>query len=89
VRKLNEILYLRWYLLVSRYLVNGKHIGRIICLLRTPLDYLTPSNYPAVNRDIIELIREQYKTCGTKYFGLGKNYFWKIYIIMYKSIDIW
>jgi len=56
---------------VSRYLINGRKIGRIICVLRTPIDYIYPSRYKAVNEDIIQLIKDQYQECGTRYFGLG------------------
>lgn len=56
---------------LSRYLVDNKHVGRVICVLRTPIDYATPANYPAINREIVALMREQYKSCGTRYFGLG------------------
>ncbi len=56
---------------LSRYLINGSKIGRIICILRTPIDYIYPSHYKAVNEDIIQLIKDQYKECGTRYFGLG------------------
>lgn len=56
---------------VSRYLVDGKHIGRVICIFRTPLDYLNPSSYHAINADIVRVIEEQHLSCGTRYFGLG------------------
>lgn len=56
---------------LPRYLVNGQHIGRIICVWRTPIDYMSKSRYSSVNNDIIALIEDQYKTCGTRYFGLG------------------
>lgn len=56
---------------VSRYLVDGRHIGRIICVLRTPIDYASPANYPAINKDILQLIRTEHRLCGTRYFGLG------------------
>lgn len=56
---------------VSRYLINGNKIGRIICILRTPIDYIYPSHYAAVNKDIVKLIKDQYDECGTRYYGLG------------------
>lgn len=56
---------------VSRYLIQGKHIGRVICILRTPLDYFNEGTYPAINREILTLIRREYETRGTRYFGLG------------------
>ena len=56
---------------VSRYCVDRRHIGRIICVLRTPMDYLLPSRHAKVNRDIVKLIEQEYKAHGTRYFGLG------------------
>merc|ERR1712113_624147 len=56
---------------VSRYLVDKKYIGRVITIVRTPWDFMTPSRYPAVNKEIVELIKDQYIKCGTRYFGLG------------------
>lgn len=56
---------------LSRYLINGSKIGRIICVLRTPIDYIYPSHYKGVNEDIVRLIKDQYNECGTRYFGLG------------------
>lgn len=56
---------------LSRYLINGSKIGRIICVLRTPIDYIYPSHYKGVNEDIVQLIKDQYVECGTRYFGLG------------------
>ena len=58
---------------VSRYLINGSKIGRIICILRTPIDFMSPKQYPAMNKEIIELIKDNYRAHGTRYFGLG-NY---------------
>ena len=55
----------------SRYLVHGEKVGRIICITRTPWDYACPRSYGAINRDIVNLIKAQYKECGTRYFGLG------------------
>ncbi|GFH49175.1 hypothetical protein CTEN210_05651 [Chaetoceros tenuissimus] len=56
---------------VSRYCINGNKIGRIICVLRTPIDYIYPSRYAAVNKDIVQLIKNENKSRGTRYFGLG------------------
>lgn len=56
---------------VSRYLINGENIGRIICVLKTPVDYIYPSRYEGVNKEIIQLIKDENKECGTRYFGLG------------------
>jgi len=55
----------------SRYLINGNKIGRIVSIVRSPLDYMKPKTYDAVNTDIVSLIKKQYKTRGTRYFGLG------------------
>jgi len=55
----------------SRYLINGNLIGRVICICRTPIDYLSPKNYSKVNKDIVKCMAQQYKTKGTRYFGLG------------------
>ena len=56
---------------VSRYCINGDKIGRIICVLKTPVDYIYPSRYAAVNREIVQLIKDENEKCGTRYFGLG------------------
>lgn len=56
---------------VSRYMVGGKWIGRIVCIMCSPVDYMSPSAYDKINRDIIELIRREYSTKKTRYFGLG------------------
>lgn len=56
---------------LSRYLINGEKVGRIICILRTPIDYIYPSHYKGVNAEIIQLIKDQYTECGTRYYGLG------------------
>lgn len=55
----------------SRYIVDGKHVGRIICVLRTPMDYIRKSRYASVNGDIVKLIEREHKAHGTRYFGLG------------------
>jgi len=56
---------------VSRYSIINKYIGRIICILRSPLDYTKPSSYPAINNDILNLIKTQHQSHGTTCFGLG------------------
>ena len=56
---------------VSKYCINNHFIGRISVLMRTPIDYLTKSKYPAINNDIIQLIKSNHKQYGTRYFGLG------------------
>lgn len=63
-------LFVKCYSL-SRYVINGCKVGRIICVLRTPIDYIYPSRYKGVNQDIVQLIKDQYDECGTRYFGLG------------------
>lgn len=55
----------------SRYMINDKLIGRVICICRTPIDYINPKRYSLVNRDIVKLIKAQYKAHGTQCFGLG------------------
>jgi|EP00566_Odontella_aurita_P008537 sterol desaturase/sphingolipid hydroxylase (fatty acid hydroxylase superfamily) len=55
----------------SRYLVNNQFVGRIICVARSPWDYGSPNSYNDMNDEIVDLIRDQYKKCGTRYFGLG------------------
>ena len=56
---------------MPRYLVDGKFIGRVMCILRTPIDYFSELNFDAINKDIVSLIRKEYDSCGTRYFGLG------------------
>lgn len=55
----------------SRYMINDKLIGRVICICRTPIDYINPKRYSLVNRDIVKLIKSQYKAYGTQCYGLG------------------
>lgn len=55
----------------SRYVVNEKYIGRVICVLRTPMDYIVEKRHAAVNADIVKLIEREHKQRGTRYFGLG------------------
>lgn len=56
---------------VSRYVVDEKYIGRIICIFRTPMDYIRESRHAAVNADIVKLVEREHKERGTRYFGLG------------------
>lgn len=56
---------------VSRYVIDEKYVGRIICILRTPMDYIRTSRHATVNADIVKLIEREYKEKGTRYFGLG------------------
>ncbi len=56
---------------LSRYCIQGSKIGRIICILRTPVDYIYPSRYKGVNEDIVQLIKDNHQKHGTRYFGLG------------------
>lgn len=55
----------------SRYMINEELIGRVICVCRTPIDYLSPKHYPTVNKEIVGVLASQYKKFGTRYFGLG------------------
>eukprot|EP00547_Thalassionema_nitzschioides_P009291 CAMPEP_0194228856 /NCGR_PEP_ID=MMETSP0156-20130528/43589_1 /TAXON_ID=33649 /ORGANISM="Thalassionema nitzschioides, Strain L26-B" /LENGTH=580 /DNA_ID=CAMNT_0038961379 /DNA_START=305 /DNA_END=2047 /DNA_ORIENTATION=+ len=59
------------YYSVSRYLINGSKIGRIIVILKSPIDYIYPQRHKAVNDAILRLIKDENKRCGTRYFGLG------------------
>jgi len=63
-------LFMKFYY-CPRYFIDDKYVGRIICIVRTPWDFASPKNYPAVNKDIVNLIRHEHKRCGTRYFGLG------------------
>lgn len=54
-----------------RYLINNKHVGRVVCILRSPWDYASKKSYGAMNMEIIELMKEQHRRCGTSNFGLG------------------
>lgn len=56
---------------VSRYVVDERFVGRIICVLRTPIDYISKRRHGSVNRDIIKLIEREHRSKGTRYFGLG------------------
>jgi len=56
---------------LSRYVVQNEYVGRIICILRTPIDYMSPKSYRAMNQEIVDLIKNEYKTKGTRKFGLG------------------
>ncbi len=55
----------------SRFCIANDYVGRIICLLRTPVDYMTPESYDAINQDMIKLMRKEHQKHGTRYFGLG------------------
>ncbi|KAL7545671.1 hypothetical protein ACHAWF_009022 [Thalassiosira exigua] len=55
----------------SRYMINDQLIGRVICICRTPIDYINPKRYSLVNRDIVKLMKSQYDAHGTQCFGLG------------------
>jgi len=52
-------------------MINEELIGRVICVCRTPIDYLSPKHYPTVNKEIVGVLASQYKKFGTRYFGLG------------------
>lgn len=55
----------------SRYCIANEYIGRIICLPRSPWDYLSPKSYGVINEEILDLMRTQHQKFGTRYFGLG------------------
>lgn len=63
-------LFLKSYT-VSRYCIDGAKIGRIACVLKTPIDYIYPSRYAAVNKEIVDLVKNNNAKYGTRYFGLG------------------
>ena len=56
---------------VSRYLVANKYIGRVVCLVRSPLDYVRAHLYPTINKELLETIRREHRRHGTTCFGLG------------------
>lgn len=56
---------------LSRYLINGNMIGRVICIPRTPWDFMSPKTYPKMNQELLDVIKDEYIKCGTRYFGLG------------------
>ena len=57
---------------LPRYLIDdGKLVGRVVVLFRTPLDYIVKSHYKGVNQDIMETIRCEHKRHGTRYWALG------------------
>lgn len=55
----------------SRYLVDNRYIGRVICVLRSPLEYFSKTHYADINNDIIDLIEQEHKNFNTRLFGLG------------------
>jgi len=63
-------LFMKSYSL-SRYAINSVKIGRVICIVRTPIDYFSRKNHGSVNREILQLIKDQNQVYGTRYFGLG------------------
>jgi hypothetical protein len=56
---------------VSRYLVANKYIGRVVCLVRSPLDYVRAQLYSTINKELLETIRREHRRHGTTCFGLG------------------
>ncbi|GAX26793.1 hypothetical protein FisN_9Lu089 [Fistulifera solaris] len=54
-----------------RYCIARKHIGRMICLLRKPIDYMTPKRYDDLNQNMLESMRKEHRENGMRYFGLG------------------
>lgn len=63
-------LFARFYY-CSRFCVANDCVARIICLARTPWDYVSPARYAGVNREIVALMRQEHQTKGTRYYGLG------------------
>lgn len=64
----------RWFSMFyrcSRFCVGNEKIARIICLARTPYDYMNPKSYATVNQEIIELMKVEHQMYGTQNFGLG------------------
>ena len=59
------------YYYCPRFCIANEYIGRIIVLARTPYDYITTSQYGTINKEIIDLIKQEHKSKGTRYFGLG------------------
>jgi sterol desaturase/sphingolipid hydroxylase (fatty acid hydroxylase superfamily) len=55
----------------SRFCIGNEYVGRLACLARGPYDYLKPACHAQVNQDIIDLIRKEHQTKGTRCFGLG------------------
>jgi len=63
-------LFIKSYRL-SRYLINGNLIGRVVCIPRTPWDFMSPKTYPKMNQELLDVIKDEYVKHGTRYFGLG------------------
>lgn len=55
---------------LPRYLIE-KMIGRVVCIMRSPLDYMNSAHYDAINQNIVDLILQEYSNHNTKHFGLG------------------
>jgi len=39
--------------------------------MKSPIDYMTPSSYDGINKEILALIKDQHREHGTRLFGLG------------------
>jgi sterol desaturase/sphingolipid hydroxylase (fatty acid hydroxylase superfamily) len=63
-------LFLSFYY-CSRFCIANEYIGRIIVLVRTPWDYMSPNSYDAINKEMLKLMRQEHAKFGTRYFGLG------------------
>lgn len=63
-------LFLSFYY-CSRFCIANEYVGRIIVLARTPWDYMKPTSYADINREIVALMRQEHQKFGTRYFGLG------------------
>lgn len=55
----------------SRFCVANEYIARVICLVRSPYDYMSPKSYDAINKEMINLMRQEHIKHGTRLFGLG------------------
>jgi sterol desaturase/sphingolipid hydroxylase (fatty acid hydroxylase superfamily) len=56
----------------SRTCVANEFVARTIVLVRTPWDYMSgPSRFDAINREMLQLMRNEHQKYGTRKFGLG------------------
>lgn len=55
----------------SRFCVANEYVGRIVVLVRTPWDYMSPQSYDAINKEILSLMRKEHRKHGTRHYGLG------------------
>lgn len=64
-------LFLQSFYYCSRFCVANEYVARIIVLARTPYDYMSPKSDATINREILQLVRQEYDRYGTRYYGLG------------------